>query len=114
VLAGAAAMLVLSIVGIPPFLGFFAKLGVLIAVVRQNLALGLAAVGSALFTVLYLTRLYSRVFLGVTTERESASVSHLSVVLVVVMAIVSLAAGIFYNVSVNLLETSVVGLAGVM
>jgi len=114
VLAGATAMLVLSIVGMPPFLGFFAKLGVLIAAVRHSLALGLVAVAAALFTVLYLTRLYSRVFLGAAPERELRPVGLLPTVLVVLMAVASLAAGVFYHVSVNVLEPSVAALAGVM
>ncbi len=114
VLAGATAMLVLSIVGMPPFLGFFAKLGVLVAAVKHSLVLGLVAVAAALFTVLYLTRLYSRVFLGATAERELRPVGSLATALVVLMAVVSLAAGVFYYLSVNLLEPSVTALVGVM
>ncbi len=114
VLAGATGMLVLSIVGLPPFLGFFAKLGVLIAAVRHSLVLGLVAVAAALFTVLYLARFYSRVFLGSAPEHELQPVGLTPTAIAVVMAAVSLAAGIFYYLSVGVLEKGVTSLAGVI
>lgn len=104
VLAVAGAMLVLSIVGVPPFVGFFAKLGVVIAAVRFSLLLGIGAMVAALFTLLYLVRLYTKVFAGAPTLTESRPVNGLVVGVVLALAIVSLAAGIFYHLPVQFIE----------
>ncbi len=54
-----------SIIGIPPFLGFWPKfMTVALLVKRGNAWLGAGAVIGALFTLFYLLRLFNRVFLG--------------------------------------------------
>jgi multicomponent Na+:H+ antiporter subunit D len=104
VLAVAAGMLVLSIVGVPPFLGFFAKLGVIIATVRHSLLLGAGAIVAALFTLLYLVRLYTKVFMGAGPTAEMRPVNGFLVGIVLVLALVSLAAGIAYYLPVKFIE----------
>jgi formate hydrogenlyase subunit 3/multisubunit Na+/H+ antiporter MnhD subunit len=104
VLAVAAGMLVLSIAGVPPFLGFFAKLGVVIATVRYSLLLGVGAMVAALFTLLYLVRLYSKVFTGAAKTTDMKPVNSFLVGIVLVLALVSLAAGIAYFLPVKLIE----------
>lgn len=102
-LAGAAGVLTLSIMGLPPTLGFFAKLGVVLAVVRNNLLYGIGALVAALFTMLYLSRFYARIFLG-NENSKPVKISGLAVGLVIVMAVVSIAAGVFWFVPVRFLE----------
>ncbi len=102
-LAGATAVLTLSIMGLPPTLGFFAKLGVVLAAVRSNLLYGIGALVAALFTMLYLSRLYARIFLGAGGSRP-VKISRLAVGLVIVMAVVSITAGIFWFVPVRFFE----------
>ena len=105
VLAAAAGMLMLSIVGVPPFLGFFAKLGVVIATVRHSLLLGVGAMVAVLFTLLYLVRLYSKVFTGAEKSPDTKPVNSFLVGIVLVLALVSLAAGIAYCLPVKLIES---------
>ena len=114
VLAVAAGMLVLSIMGIPPFLGFFAKLGVIIAAVRYSLLLGAGAIVAALFTLLYLVRLYTKVFTGAAKTPEMKPVNGFLVGIVLVLALVSLAAGIAYYLPVKLIESGMTQTLGAL
>ncbi|MGB9742429.1 MAG: complex I subunit 5 family protein [candidate division WOR-3 bacterium] len=99
-LAGATGVLALSIMGLPPTLGFFAKLGVVLAAVRSNLLYGIGALVAALFTVLYLSRFYTRVFLGANGS-QNARVSKIAITLVIIMAVVSIGAGLLWFVPVG-------------
>ncbi len=102
-LAGASSVLVLSIMGLPPTVGFFAKIGVVIGAVQKNLLYGIGALIAALFTVLYLSRLYARIFLGQRKAGFSGrvSVSKMAVVLVLVMAVISVLAGVAWFIPVR-------------
>jgi formate hydrogenlyase subunit 3/multisubunit Na+/H+ antiporter MnhD subunit len=114
VLAAATAMLVFSIIGLPPFLGFFAKLGVVMGALKGSMMLGVGAVVGALFTVIYMVRLYSGVFLGEEAKAGGGRVSGYLTAVVVLMALVSLAGGILAFVPVRLLDQGVVTLLGGM
>ena len=114
VLAVAAAMLVLSIAGVPPFLGFFAKLGVVVATVRYSLLLGVGAMVAALFTLLYMVRFYTRVFTGAAKTSEMRPVNGFLVGIVLVLALVSLAAGIAYYLPVRFIETGMAQALGAL
>jgi len=126
-LAGAAGVLTLSIMGLPPTLGFFAKMGVIIGAVQKNLLLGIGALIAALFTMFYLSRLYARIFLGKINHNENISslptprlrqselveeslsvrsdqVSRLVVALVIIMAVVTVLLGILWTLPVRFLE----------
>ncbi|MEN9979175.1 MAG: proton-conducting transporter membrane subunit [candidate division WOR-3 bacterium] len=102
-LAGATGVLTLSIMGLPPTLGFFAKLGVVLAAVRSNLLYGIGALAAALFTMLYMSRFYARIFLGGDGSKP-IKISRMAIGLVIVMAVVSIAAGIFWFVPVRFFE----------
>jgi len=112
VLATAAALLVLSIVGLPPLVGFFAKLGVVLAALENSVLLGVGAIVAALFTVLYLARLYTRVFLGADRVGAWRPANRFAVFLVVLMALVSLGAGVTACWKIPFLERAIAGLAG--
>jgi len=97
-LAGACGVLMLSIMGLPPTLGFFAKVGVIIGAVQKSVLYGIGALIAALFTILYLSRLYSRIFLGephaeVPPER---GLSKMVVALVVIMAAITVLTGVLW------------------
>jgi len=89
---------VFSIVGIPPFGGFFSKLMVIMGVVQSGqTAIGALAIATAVLTVVYLLRLFTLVFLG--TPRDATIHAHhegypVMVWTVAAMAILGLAAGI--------------------
>ncbi len=105
VLAASSAMLALTIVGIPPSLGFFAKVGVVLAAVDRGLVFGIGAVIAALFTIAYMARLYAGVFLGgLRPSADWRPLPLMPVVLVAVVAVVVFAGGVLYGVPVNWLE----------
>jgi len=114
VLAVATGMLVFSIVGVPPFLGFFAKLGVIIATVKYSLLLGVGAMVAALFTLLYFVRLYTKVFMGVGVTVEMRPVSGFLVGLVLVLALVSLVAGVACYLPVKFIEAGMTQALGAL
>jgi len=102
-------------VGVPPFLGFFAKLGVIIATVRYSLLLGVGAIVAALFTLLYMARLYTKVFMGAPDpSAEMKPVSGFLVGIVLVLALVSLAAGLAYYLPVKFIEDGMTQALGVL
>lgn len=110
-LAAAVAVLMFSIVGLPPMVGFIAKFGVIIGAVKSNLLLSLGAIGAALSTLLYMSRFYAKVFLG--NERAGAGhVSGFVVVLVVTMALVTVAAGLGWFLPLRYLGPEVDALTG--
>ncbi len=115
-LAAAAAVLALSVMGIPPTLGFFAKLGVVIAAVQKNILLGVGALVAALFTMLYISRLYARIFLGLGDEQRYTAGSAgtaFATGLVVVMALLTVLLGIMWFVPVRFLQGDATILSGV-
>ncbi|MGQ9678692.1 MAG: complex I subunit 5 family protein [bacterium] len=112
-LAGATAVLMLSVMGLPPTLGFFAKIGVVLSAVRGSIILGIGALVAALFTILYLSRLYSRIFLG--SNRDGyGKVSGFTVFLVAVMALGTILAGVLWFVPARFLEAGFSGLGMTM
>lgn len=83
-----------SVMGIPPFGGFFAKYLVINGIISAgNIALGIVFIIGAVMTILYLARLFIKVFLGQTVSqaREGAPLMVLSVV---VLAVLSVALGL--------------------
>jgi len=87
-----------SIIGIPPFLGFWPKMmTVLLAVESGHIAAGCAAIIGALFTLFYLMRLFSKVFLG-ELKREAREEKHsLMVWVVLAFGALSLFLGLFFR-----------------
>ncbi len=87
-----------SVMGIPPFGGFFAKYLVIDGIISAgNIALGAVFIAGAVMTILYLTRLFIKVFLGQTVS-EIKEGAPLMVVSVMLLAVLSVALGIFINV----------------
>ena len=115
ILAGATAVLMFSVMGLPPMLGFFAKLNVVMAVLRGNLLLGIGAIVGALFTLFYMARLYSGVFLGTgPADAEWRTTNAFLTALVVVMALVSLAGGVAVFLPIRFLEPGVAAVVGAL
>lgn len=91
-----------SVMGIPPFGGFFAKYLVIDGIISAgNVLLGIVFIIGAVMTVMYLTRLFVKVFLG---QQASHDVSHnvkegtpLMVVSVIILAVLSLVLGLFIS-----------------
>ncbi len=87
----------LSIMGIPPFFGFFTKFLVIEGIVEAgNIWIAAAFILSAVMTLLYLTRLFVKIFLG--EQGEAAAHGHregtkIMVASVVILGVASLLFG---------------------
>lgn len=103
VTATAVALLMLSIIGIPPLLGFFGKFYVVVAAVRANLVLAAGAILAAVLTLLYLLRLY-RIFLGEPRDRMNGNESWAMTTPVVVLAVLTTGLGIGFPLFVRMIE----------
>lgn len=93
----------LSIAGFPPFGGFYAKLMVIMGVVREGyLWVATLAIIGAILTMLYLFRLFNGIFMGKEVPAKSTSSSRLMIGCVVFLGIISLAIGIFITQALEL------------
>ncbi len=103
-----------SIMGLPPFGGFFSKYLVIASAVDQGeIAISAVFIGGALLTMLYLFRLFSRVFLGTAKGTAAVEGSRLMVACVVVLAALSLAVGIFARYPNELAQAAIQLMPGV-
>jgi formate hydrogenlyase subunit 3/multisubunit Na+/H+ antiporter MnhD subunit len=103
VTAAAVGLLMLSIIGIPPLLGFFGKFYVVVTATRFSLVLAVGAVVAAVLTVLYMLRLY-RVFIGETRDGVVGHENWLMTMPVVVLAVLTTGLGLCFPAFVRLLE----------
>ncbi|MGE4357253.1 MAG: NADH-quinone oxidoreductase subunit L [Candidatus Omnitrophota bacterium] len=95
-----------SIMGIPPFLGFWPKLMVILTMFNTGHVIGgvLAVVG-AVFTVLYLLRVFGRVFLGELKINVREVKNSPMVLVVLAFGILSLGLGLLFKIPFNLLDS---------
>ena len=86
----------LSIMGFPPFGGFYAKLMVILAIVKEgHFWIAGLAIFTAILTMLYLFRLFNGIFLGQREISFSSKGRGSMVACVLFLGIVSLAIGLF-------------------
>ncbi len=91
-----------SIIGIPPFLGFWPKFLIVVLAVRSgHILAGVLAVVGALGTLLYLTRLFNKVFLGQVRIKAAEDKNSPMVWVVLVLAVLSLVLGLGFNIPFN-------------
>jgi NADH:ubiquinone oxidoreductase subunit 5 (subunit L)/multisubunit Na+/H+ antiporter MnhA subunit len=103
-----------SVMGIPPLGGFFGKYMVISAAVGAgHLATGAVFMAGAVLTILYLFRLFSRVFLGEPRGKQAAEGSSVMVGCVVALAVLSLAAGFLVSWPGELARTAISQMPGV-
>ena len=92
-----------SIAGFPPFGGFYAKLMVIMGVVKEShFWVATLAIATAILTMLYLFRLFNGIFMGKEVPEKSTSSSRLMIGCVVFLGIISLVIGIFITQSLGL------------
>jgi NADH:ubiquinone oxidoreductase subunit 5 (subunit L)/multisubunit Na+/H+ antiporter MnhA subunit len=95
-----------SIIGIPPFLGFWPKLMVvLLSFKAGHLLAGTAAVVGALFTLFYLMRLFERVFLGEVKIEARENAWSLMTAVVLIFGVLSLFLGLVVRLPFNFVST---------
>ncbi len=84
-----------SVIGIPPFGGFFSKFMVIMATVQSGrIWVATAALFAAVMTMYYLFRVFSAVFMG-EAKSDHKEGTRSMVFVVVVLAVLSLLAGLF-------------------
>jgi NADH:ubiquinone oxidoreductase subunit 5 (subunit L)/multisubunit Na+/H+ antiporter MnhA subunit len=85
-----------SVMGIPPFGGFFSKYMVFAgAVIGRQLWIGFVFLAGAFLTILYLFRVFNLVFLGEARISQVKEGSAIMVVSVAILGVLSLLSGIF-------------------
>jgi NADH:ubiquinone oxidoreductase subunit 5 (subunit L)/multisubunit Na+/H+ antiporter MnhA subunit len=104
-----------SVMGIPPLGGFFSKYMVISSAIDAGqVALGAIFMAGAVMTILYLLRLFSRVFLGSPRGGHAAAEgSPLMVGTVVVLAVLSLVGGLLVSWPAQLAKAAVLAMTGV-
>jgi NADH:ubiquinone oxidoreductase subunit 5 (subunit L)/multisubunit Na+/H+ antiporter MnhA subunit len=102
-----------SIMGIPPFGGFFSKFMVMTAAVQSGrIALALVFLSGAFMTIIYLFRLFNTVFMGEAGQSQAKEGSPLMVLCVLALGILSLLGGIFINLPAQFVQQTVIQMRG--
>jgi NADH:ubiquinone oxidoreductase subunit 5 (subunit L)/multisubunit Na+/H+ antiporter MnhA subunit len=102
-----------SIMGIPPFGGFFSKFMVFSGAVRGgNIYITLAFLSGAVLTILYLFRLFNLVFLGNPRGATAKEGSMTMITSVAILAALSLACGIYITYPSSFVTTAVKQMVG--
>lgn len=97
-----------SVMGIPPFGGFFSKYMVISGAISNNqLAIALTFFAGAIFTILYLLRVFAIVFLGSFKTSPVKEKSFTMVFGAAALAVLSLAGGIFIKYPSDLVAQAV-------
>ncbi|MCX5642733.1 MAG: NADH-quinone oxidoreductase subunit L [Candidatus Omnitrophica bacterium] len=104
-----------SVMGIPPFGGFFSKYLVFSgAISNGRIAISLVFLVGAFMTILYLLRLFNLVFMGEPQTSQAKEKSRMMVACVMLLAILSLAGGILVNYPVRFIQTAIQGMVGMV
>ncbi|MFA5410975.1 MAG: NADH-quinone oxidoreductase subunit L [Candidatus Omnitrophota bacterium] len=97
-----------SIIGIPPFLGFWPKfMTVLLTIQSGHILAGVLAVTGALFTLFYLMRLFNKVFLGETRIKAEDDKKSAMTWVVLILGAFSLILGLFFRLPFNFVSSIV-------
>jgi len=98
----------LSVIGMPPFAGFFSKFMVVAGTLQQGeTALAVVAIGTAFLTLIYLLRVFNKVFLGEPTHPTVAEGTPSMLFVLSVFALLSLFGGLFVSGPMNLVRVAV-------
>ena len=103
-----------SIMGIPPFGGFFSKYMVFSgAIGGGNIYITLAFLAGAVLTILYLFRIFNMVFLGESRGNLAKEGSATMIVSVALLATLSLAGGIYIMYPSSFVAVAVKQMVGI-
>jgi NADH:ubiquinone oxidoreductase subunit 5 (subunit L)/multisubunit Na+/H+ antiporter MnhA subunit len=104
-----------SVMGIPPLGGFFSKYMVISSAIDGGqIALGAVFLAGAVLTILYLFRLFAKVFLGEARGGSPAAEgSRLMVACVAALAVLSLAGGLLVGWPAQLARAAILQMPGV-
>ena len=99
----------MSVIGMPPFAGFFSKFMVITGTLQKGeIVLAAVAIATAFLTLIYLLRLFNKVFLGETNSHPGVREGTPSMLFVLsVFAILSLLGGLFVAGPMSLVRAAV-------
>ena len=107
-----------SVMGIPPLGGFFSKYMVISGAIHSGqTAIAVIFLAGAVLTIIYLFRVFSMIFLGEPSASLAANIregSRIMVVSVGILAVLSLAAGIFFQFPAAFAHAVVQQMTGVL
>ncbi|MBN1823944.1 MAG: NADH-quinone oxidoreductase subunit L [Endomicrobiales bacterium] len=104
-----------SVMGIPPFGGFFAKYFVITgAVTAQQFWIASTFVAGAFLTIIYLLRVFALTFLGEPKGRAPKEGSFVMVSSVVALSVLSLAGGVYINYLTGPMQLTVQQMLGLL
>ena len=105
----------LSLIGIPPFVGFWDKYFVIAGAIEAGYLWQAALfIVCSFITVIYLLRIYTKIFLGPIRYADVKEGSWEMVTAVVLVAVAIVGLGIFINGPVSLLQVIVGAMGGVV
>jgi NADH:ubiquinone oxidoreductase subunit 5 (subunit L)/multisubunit Na+/H+ antiporter MnhA subunit len=98
----------LSVIGIPPFAGFFSKFLVVAGTIQKGqIWLAAIAIFTAFMTLIYLLRVFNKVFLGEPTHPEVREGTDSMLVVISIFAVLSLVGGLLVSYPLALVKTAV-------
>jgi len=102
-----------SIMGLPPFGGFWAKLLIILGLIESGkYIIAALAILTAIITMMYLLRLFNRVFMGEATHPGIRERSFEMTSAVMAFGIAGLLIGIFVSIPLGFLQTIIKQMAG--
>ncbi len=104
-----------SVMGIPPFGGFFSKYLIFAGVIKSgHLWIGAAFLAIAFMTIMYLFRVFNLVFLGEPHSPKAREASHVMVISVAMLGFLSIASGILVWYPMKFAQFSVQQMLGLI
>ncbi len=104
-----------SVMGIPPFGGFFSKYMVIAGAINDGqIAIAITFIAGAILTILYLSRVFMMVFLGDLKMGPVKEKSATMVSSAALLAVLSLAGGIFIKYPSDLVALTVQQMLGII
>jgi len=102
-----------SVMGIPPFGGFFSKYMVFSGAFGDNIWISLVFLAGAFLTILYLFRLFNMVFMGQENTHAKRESSRVMVAGVVILGALSLLSGVCIKYPASFVHTTIKQMLGV-
>ena len=102
-----------SVIGVPPFGGFFSKYLVMSGAFKENLWIALTFLAGAFLTILYLLRLFNMIFMGEEKAHAGREGSAVMLASVAILGVLSLLGGLFINYPAAFVHTMIKQMLGV-
>lgn len=103
-----------SVMGIPPFGGFFSKYMVMTSTAPGHLWIMFTFLAGAIMTIIYLMRVFYMVFLGEPGRHMAKEGSPVMVISVAALAVLSLVAGFFISIPSQFVIAAIQHLPGII